>query len=373
MAGEWGRSLTDRGHVQVCAVLVGPAGAGGGGGGRGAGGAGALQAVRRAAAAAAGGANRRPRRRLGLRRRPPRLCLPEGRRQRHPAAADREARVPVPGVLVERVPRVPPAWLPPFPPRAGASRGAPGRERHRPSRGTDPAAAATTVGDALPQFLVQLTAKFVEEQALRQGRALRAGTLAASTGVLRPSEPPPPDPGLLLLPEADSLKASRSSIFLDDKPQPRGASGSLMMMGSEETVNPLNVRVPESQVSGPAAGSLFVCGLGARSLTWLARRWEPGRRREPDRADRSPTHRSASRRRCPRTRSAASPSSKWSPTLSRRPGRGGPPRPPARPSGAGGQAGREGCRRWWGSSPPGPPLSRASPWSCRRPRPGPGR
>ena len=112
------------------------------------------------------------------------------------------------------------------------------------------------MGDALPQFLVQLTAKFVEEQALRQGRALRAGTLAASTGVLRPSEPPPPDPGLLLLPEADSLKASRSSIFLDDKPQPRGASGSLMMMGSEETVNPLNVRVPESQVSG----RLFVCG-----------------------------------------------------------------------------------------------------------------
>ena len=114
------------------------------------------------------------------------------------------------------------------------------------------------MGDALPQFLVQLTAKFVEEQALRQGRALRAGTLAASTGVLRPSEPPPPDPGLLLLPEADSLKASRSSIFLDDKPQPRGASGSLMMMGREETVNPLNVRVPESQVSGRAAGSLFV-------------------------------------------------------------------------------------------------------------------
>ena len=69
-------------------------------------------------------------------------------------------------------------------------------------------------------------------------------------------------PGLLLLPEADSLKASRSSIFLDDKPQPRGASGSLMM-GSEETVNPLNVRVPESQVSGRAPGSLFVWAGGS--------------------------------------------------------------------------------------------------------------
>ena len=68
---------------------------------------------------------------------------------------------------------------------------------------------------------------------------------------------------------ADSLKASRSSIFLDDKPQPRGASGSLMMMGSEETVNPLNVRVPESQVSGRAPGSLFVWGVSFLDDTGL--------------------------------------------------------------------------------------------------------
>ena len=39
-----------------------------------------------------------------------------------------------------------------------------------------------------------------------------------------------------------------------------------MMMGSEETVNPLNVRVPESQVSGRAPGSLFVWGVSFLDL-----------------------------------------------------------------------------------------------------------